>query len=138
MGDMTPPSHREGSRLAPLPPRPEELLLVALGAVPGALLRWLLQADPLANLLGCLVIGLVSGSVPARPRAMLMVGIGFCGSLTTFSGWILALERAIGLGSARGVSLLLLELVAGVLAVLLGRSLAGRLARRRPRQTLRR
>jgi len=138
MGDMTPPSHREGSRLAPLPPRPEELVLVALGAVPGALLRWLLQADPLANLVGCLVLGLVSGSDPARPRAMLMVGIGFCGSLTTFSGWIRALERAMGLGSAGGVALLLLELVAGVLAVLLGRGLAGRLARRRPRQTLRR
>ena len=133
-----PPSHREGSRFAPLPPRPEELVLVALGAVPGALLRWLLQADPLANLVGCLVLGLVSGSVPARPRAMLMVGIGFCGSLTTFSGWIRALERAVGLGSAGGVALLLLELVAGVLAVLLGRGLAGRLARRRSRQTLRR
>ena len=115
-----------------------ELLLVALGAVPGALLRWLLQADPLANLLGCLVIGLVAGTAQSRPRIMLLVGIGFCGSLTTFSGWILALERAIGLGSARGVSLLLLELVAGVLAVLLGRSLAGRLAQRRPRQMLRR
>ena len=135
---MTPLSHREGSRLAPLPPRPEELVLVALGAVPGALLRWLLQADPLANLVGCLVLGLVSGSDPARPRAMLMVGIGFCGSLTTFSGWIRALERAMGLGSAGGVALLLLELVAGVLAVLLGRGLAGRLARRRSRQTLRR
>ena len=111
---------------------------MALGAVPGALLRWLLQADPLANLVGCLVLGLVSGSDPARPRVMLMVGIGFCGSLTTFSGWIRALERAMGLGSAGGVALLLLELVAGVLAVLLGRGLAGRLARRRPRQTLRR
>jgi len=106
---------------------------VALGAVPGALLRWLLQADPLANLLGCLVIGIVSGSEPPRPRAMLLVGIGFCGSFTTFSGWILALERAMGRGSLSGVALLLLELVAGVLAVVLGRGLAGRLARRRPR-----
>ncbi|WP_411874742.1 FluC/FEX family fluoride channel [Vulcanococcus limneticus] len=127
------PSVPEGSRVAPLPPRPEELLLVALGAVPGALLRWLLQADPLANGLGCLVIGIVSGSEPPRRRAMLLVGIGFCGSLTTFSGWILALERALGLGSVSGVALLLLELVAGVLAVLLGRGLAGRLARCRPR-----
>ena len=106
---------------------------MALGAVPGALLRWLLQADPLSNLLGCLVIGIVSGSEPPRPRAMLLVGIGFCGSLTTFSGWILALERAIGRGSLSGVALLLLELAAGLLAVVLGRGLAGRLARRRPR-----
>ena len=127
------PSVPEGSRVAPLPPRPEELLLVALGAVPGALLRWLLQADPLANVLGCLVLGIVSGSEPPRPRAMLLVGIGFCGSLTTFSGWILALERALGRGSVSGVALLLLELVAGLLAVLSGRGLAGRLARSRPR-----
>jgi len=130
---MTPSSRPEGSRVAPLPPRPEELLLVALGAVPGALLRWLLQTDPLANVLGCLVIGIVSGLEPPRPRAMLLVGIGFCGSLTTFSGWILALESALGRGSESGVALLLLELVAGVLAVLMGRGLAGRLARCRPR-----
>ena len=106
---------------------------MALGAVPGALLRWLIQADPLANLLGCLVIGIVSVSEPPRPRAMLLVGIGFCGSLTTFSGWILALERAMGRGSFSAVALLLLELVAGVLAVVLGRGLAGWLARWRPR-----
>jgi CrcB protein len=128
---MTPSSRREGSRLASLPPRPEELLLVALGAVPGALLRWLLQLDPLANVLGCLVIGIVSGSEPPRPRAMLLMGIGFCGSLTTFSGWILALERAMGRGSVSGVALLLLELVVGGLAVVLGRGLAGRRPRLR-------
>jgi CrcB protein len=60
---------------------------------------------------------------------MLLMGIGFCGSLTTFSGWILALERAMGRGSMSGMALLLLELVAGALAVVLGRALAGRLAR---------
>ena len=104
---------------------------MALGAVPGALLRWLLQLDPLANVLGCLVIGIVSGSEPPRPRAMLLMGIGFCGSLTTFSGWILALERAMGRGSVSGVALLLLELVVGGLAVVLGRGLAGRRPRLR-------
>ena len=135
---MRPIARSEDSRRpAQLPPRPEELLLVALGAVPGALLRWLLQADPLANLLGCLVIGVVSGSSPARPRAMLLLGIGFCGSLTTFSGWILAVERAVGRGSTRGACLLLLELVAGVVAVLLGRALAGSLDRRRRRPRFR-
>lgn len=111
---------------------------MGLGAVPGALLRWLLQTDPLVNLLGCLVIGVVSGSDPPRPRAMLLVGIGFCGSLTTFSGWILALEKAMAQGSAGAVGLLLLELIAGVLAVLLGRRLSGRLARSLQRLPFRR
>jgi CrcB protein len=115
-----------------------ELLLVALGAVPGALLRWLLQADPLANLLGCLVIGLVAGTAQSRPRITLLVGIGFCGSLTTFSGWILALQGAVARGDALQITLLLLELAAGLLAVLLGRGLGGRLARSQCRLPLRR
>lgn len=122
-------SHPEGL-LGPSvpPPRPVELLLVALGAVPGALLRWLLQADPLANLLGCLVIGLVAGTAQSRPRITLLVGIGFCGSLTTFSGWILALQGAVARGNALEIALLLLELAAGLLVVLLGRVLGGRQA----------
>ena len=51
---------------------------------------------------------------------------------------LLALEQAMERGSASGMALLLLELVAGVLAVLLGRFLAGGLARRRQRLPLRR
>ena len=70
----------------------QELLLVAIGAVPGALLRWqfgvLLQdRDVLVNVLGSLILGLLLG-LPYRPRVQLLVGIGFCGSLTTFSSWM--------------------------------------------------
>lgn len=115
----------------PLPGRAGELLLVALGAVPGAWLRWALHCDPLANLLGCLLIGLVSGQRPARPHLMLLLGIGFCGALTTFSGWILALASALGQGPGPVLLTLLLQLPVGLAAVLAGRRLAGRLLARR-------
>ena len=70
----------------------QELLLVAVGAVPGALLRWqfsvvLQDRDVLVNVLGSLILGLLLG-LPYRPRLQLLAGIGFCGSLTTFSSWM--------------------------------------------------
>ena len=70
----------------------QELVLVAVGAVPGALLRWqfgvvLNDRDVLVNVLGSLILGLLLG-LPYRPRIQLLVGIGFCGSLTTFSSWM--------------------------------------------------
>ena len=70
----------------------QELLLVAVGAVPGALLRWQFgvvfqDRDVLVNVLGSLILGLLLG-LPYRPRIQLLVGIGFCGSLTTFSSWM--------------------------------------------------
>ena len=70
----------------------QELLLVAIGAVPGALLRWqfavaLHDRDVIVNVLGALLLGLMLG-LPYRPRLQLLMGIGFCGSLTTFSSWM--------------------------------------------------
>ena len=70
----------------------QELLLVAVGAVPGALLRWqfsvvLHDRDVLVNVIGSLILGLLLG-LPYRPRLQLLAGIGFCGSLTTFSSWM--------------------------------------------------
>ena len=80
----------------------QELLLVGLGAVPGALLRWQVSlhwADRhvLVNVLGAALLGLLAG-MPAAPRRQLLVGIGFCGSLTTFSSWMLDVMRLISDG----------------------------------------
>ena len=77
----------------------QELFLVALGAVPGALLRWqvaLHWADRhlLVNVLGAALLGYLAG-LPAAPRRQLLVGIGFCGSLTTFSSWMLEAMQLI-------------------------------------------
>ena len=80
----------------------QELLLVGVGAVPGALLRWqfdvLLQdRDVLVNVLGSLILGLLLG-LPYRPRVQLLVGIGFCGALTTFSSWMVSCVDLLGSG----------------------------------------
>ena len=102
----------------------QELLLVALGAVPGALLRWQLSlhlADQnlVANTLGSALLGFVAG-LPAAPRRQLLLGVGFCGSLTTFSSWMLDAVRQLGVGeikSAAGLIGLTLGLGLGAAAL---------------------
>ena len=81
-----------------------ELFLVALGAVPGALLRWQVALHGsdrhlLVNVLGAALLGLLAG-LPAAPRRQLLIGIGFCGSLTTFSSWMLEAMLLISAGQA--------------------------------------
>jgi CrcB protein len=122
-----------------------DLALVAGGAIPGALLRWQLElvakasggglgaitgADLLANLIGCLLIGMLLAQPPHRARLYLWGGIGFCGSLTTFSSWMLELVRAIDNGQPiDALFVLAVSLVGGLALVQLGYSLI----RARPR-----
>ena len=108
-------------------------------AIPGALLRWQLElvakangaglgaitgADLLANLIGCLLIGMLLAQPPHRARLYLWGGIGFCGSLTTFSSWMLELVRAIENGQPMDALLVLaVSLVGGLALAQLGYSL---------------
>ena len=119
-----------------------DLGLVAAGAIPGALLRWHLElmadqaigglrglvgADLLANLIGCLLIGALAAQPPRRARLFLWGGIGFCGSLTTFSSWILELSQAMRHGQlGPALSVLLVSLVGGLLLTSFGYELARR------------
>ncbi|MCH9713232.1 MAG: CrcB family protein [Cyanobacteria bacterium] len=119
-----------------------DLALVAGGAIPGALLRWQLElvakthggslraitaADLLANLIGCLLIGMLLAQPPRRARLYLWGGIGFCGSLTTFSSWMLELVRAMENGQPLDALLVLaVSLIGGLALVQLGFSLARR------------
>ena len=109
-----------------------ELLLVALGAVPGALLRWQLAVhlqdrNVLVNTLGAAILGLLAG-LPAAPRRQLLVGIGFCGSVTTFSSWMLAAMKRFGDGDwAAALGLIGLTLGLGLGAAALGFSLGRRI-----------
>ena len=111
----------------------QELLLVGVGAVPGALLRWqfglvLHDRDVVVNVLGSLILGLLLG-LPYRPRIQLLVGIGFCGSLTTFSSWMVNSVDLIVAGQQLEAFGLIgmtfgLGLGAAALGVLIGRALS--------------
>ena len=121
-----------------------DLALVATGAIPGALLRWrlegigtagvgglrgLVEADFMANMLGCLLLGVVLAQSARRRRLMLWAGIGFCGSLTTFSSWMLQLARALRAGDAwNSLLVLVASLLGGVALVAVGHALGRWLA----------
>ncbi|MGW2638908.1 fluoride efflux transporter CrcB [Streptomyces sp. NPDC001348] len=73
-------------------------LLVALGAMVGAPLRYLTDRavqsrhDSLfpwgtfvVNVTGCLILGLLAGASSADPHLRLLLGTGLCGALTTYS-----------------------------------------------------
>ncbi len=107
----------------------QELLLVGVGAVPGALLRWqvalhLGDQNLLVNVLGAALLGFLAG-LPAAPHRQLLLGIGFCGSLTTFSSWMLAAMRQLSTGDwAAASGLIGMTLGLGLGAAALGFSLA--------------
>ncbi|MFZ9850891.1 MAG: fluoride efflux transporter FluC [Vulcanococcus sp.] len=122
-----------------------ELLLVAAGAVPGALLRWqvTVQFGPwlggsagsnlLVNLLGSFLLGVLAGPIPRRTELVLWLGIGFCGCLTTFSSWMLDVLDLLRAGQP-GLALALVagSLLFGLACAALGLVCSRRLFRRRP------
>ena len=67
---------------------------ISIGAIPGVILRWHLEEIYIVNTIGCFIIG-VFNSLSFPSKYKLIFCIGFCGSLTTFSGWILRIFTLI-------------------------------------------
>ena len=117
-------------RPSPLRVELEEVLLVAAGAVPGALVRWQLadilqDQHLLVNIAGAGLLGVLMG-LPFAPRRQLLLGVGFCGSATTFSSWMLDVVKLLSAGAYNeATGLVGLTLGCGVgaagLGLLLGR-----------------
>ncbi len=61
--------------------------ILVLGTILGALLRWQITSDFYSNLFGAAFIGLIFG-LKLNSRLQMALSIGFCASLTSFSGWM--------------------------------------------------
>ena len=120
-----------------------DALMVAIGAVPGAWLRFRVvdHLEPVlprkhwgtfgVNVIACFALGLIVGLEEscgeAARRVLLLVGTGFLGSLSTFSTFTGELRAELAEGHWRGAALLAAGSVAGgLLAMLAGLSLGAR------------
>ena len=117
----------------------KELALVGCGAVPGAWLRWQsgvhlgpvlggsAVSDLLVNLIGSLILGFLAGPMPRRPSLLLLLGIGFCGCLTTFSSWMLDVVKLLQAGQpVLGLLLIVVSLLLGLACAAAGFQLSRR------------
>ena len=77
--------------------RNNNFIIISVGAVPAAILRWQIDQIFIVNAIGCFLLGFIN-SLPVSRRYKLMFGFGFCGSLTTFSGLSFQLYKLINQG----------------------------------------
>ena len=104
--------------------RNNSFIIISVGAVPAAILRWQIDQIFIVNAIGCFLLGFIN-SLPVSRRYKLMFGFGFCGSLTTFSGLSLQLFKLINQGFYKLFVLhSILILMIGILSVVFGHLLA--------------
>jgi len=117
-----------------------DLLLVAVGAIPGAWLRFRLvnHFEPLVprkhwatfgvNITASFALGLIASlserSGPDR-QINLLLATGFLGSLSTFSTLMVELLQAWTVGSRQAILLMLGSVLSGLIAVSVGMLLGG-------------
>ena len=89
-----------------------------MGAIPGALIRWQIDEVFMANIIGCFLLGFFN-SCTITKRYKLILGVGLCGSMTSFSGWSLYLNNLLTQGLYK------LFVIHSILIVLMGISAAG-------------
>jgi len=98
--------------------------IISIGAVPAAILRWQIDQIFIVNTIGCFLLGFIN-SLTISKRYKLILCFGFCGSLTTFSGWSFQLFKLINQGFYKLFFLnSIFTVMIGILAVSLGHLLA--------------
>ena len=99
-------------------------LVISIGALPAAIFRWQIDQIFIVNIIGCFLLGFIN-ALPIARKYKLVFGFGFCGSLTTFSGWTYQLFQFISQGLFKLFFLnSILILFIGIFAVGLGDLLA--------------
>ena len=71
--------------------------LIAIGAVPASIFRWQIDQILVVNIIGCFLLGFIN-ALPLSEKYRLILCFGFCGSLTTFSGWSFELFKLLNKG----------------------------------------
>jgi CrcB protein len=114
-----------------------DLLYLAAGALLGAFLRYKVTGDSLfagglpisvliVNILGSFILGASSTAVSSLgldERYTLLIGIGFCGSLTTMSSFAFETVNLITVGElATAAADIVLNVGASLGAIILGRA----------------
>ena len=69
-------------------------IIISVLAILAAILRWQIDQILIVNIIGCFLLGFIN-SLTISKRYKLIFGFGFCGSLTTFSGWSFQLFELI-------------------------------------------
>ena len=67
-----------------------EFFIISIGSILGSLIRWKIDNIFFVNILGCFIFGFIN-NLHISKKFKLFFCFSFCGSLTTFSGWILDL-----------------------------------------------
>ena len=97
-----------------------QLIFIALGAIPGVLIRWKVNDHFLVNILGTALLGLAI-SLPFYKKYYLLIGVGFCGALTTFSSWMVDSAYLFLRGSfLKALELIIYAVVCGLLSATTG------------------
>ena len=101
--------------------------LISIGAIPGALFRWQIDEIFIVNIIGCFLLGLVN-SLNILKKYKLTLGVGLCGSMTTFSGWSFQLYKLLSHGQYKlfvfnSISIVLIGIFAIYLGYMFGKKL---------------
>lgn len=115
---------------------PKDILYVGVGGMLGSMLRYVIARGILhsmgesayawgtlaANMVGCGLIGYLFGYERVlHPSVWLLLSVGFCGGLTTFSTFILDAHRLLhNWGWPQALGYLTVSLMAGAVAFVLG------------------
>jgi CrcB protein len=115
-----------------------DILYLIIGAVAGVLIRYEITGDSLffgslpvsvliVNISGSFILGLSSTAVSSfglDQRYTLLIGIGFCGTLTTMSSFALETVNLLSVGKLLiGFADIVLNVGASLLAIVAGRAI---------------